>query len=455
VAKKRRKKQKTEQGPRRIPRPRVRTLHAAVALALLSAVWALFQWNELLTARAGGDAFCALASSDTCESVWDSPFASAVERWTFIPVAGWGVVWGLVAFALPLWARLRIARGRPSAACWSATLLTACAGVVSVPTLLAASLASGAVCSDCALTYLLTLAYGATCLRDLERPVIRRLARGLPLAGAATLAAFLLLLYPGMQTPGAVPRAHLGSTPGLELPWQDTPRDRLLAAFLERLPETELQLLSQALAIYSSSSKLPMRPPRSLVGPADAPVRIVEFSDILCGHCAHLYEMLVALRSKLPPGSFAIDPRQFPLDGTCNPNVPFKADDPVRCTAAKAIICTERVHHAFDLAGEMFRSQRTLSEEKVYALAQAFLPREELSACISDPATEAKLRDDVAWGMECGLRGTPLVIVNGRVAPAFPPFLQAILLAGGNANHPLFAYLPSAGPPKLSRRHSS
>ena len=60
MANKRRKQQKKTPAPPRTARPRIRTLHAAVALALLSALWALFQWNELLTARAGGDAFCAL-----------------------------------------------------------------------------------------------------------------------------------------------------------------------------------------------------------------------------------------------------------------------------------------------------------------------------------------------------------------------------------------------------------
>ena len=165
--------------------------------------------------------------------------------------------------------------------------------------------------------------------------------------------------------------------------------------------------------------------------------------------------MLTALRSKLPPGSFSIDSRQFPLDGTCNPNVPFKASDPIRCTAAKAIICAEKEGRAFDFAGKLFRSRLTLTEDKIYGLAEPFLPHKELAACISDPETEEKLRDDIAWAMECGLQGTPLVLVNGRVAPAFPPFLEAILLAGGNTNHPLFAFLRPATPWRLPQHHGS
>jgi protein-disulfide isomerase len=328
-------------------------------------------------------------------------------------------------------------------------------GVVAVPVLLVTSLASGAICSDCVLTYLLVLGYGATCLRDLERPMAGRLARGAPLAGAATLAAFLLLLYPGMQTPEAVLEANLESIPRLELPPQETLRDRLLARFLEGLPGNQLQLLSEALAMYSSGVAKPLHPPRSLVGPADAAVRVTEFSDILCGHCANLHEVLTTLRSKLPPGCFSIDPRQFPLDGTCNPYVPIKASDPIRCTAAKAIICAEREQRAFDFAGELFRHRHTLTEEKLYALAKPFLSREELSACIADPVTKAKLLEDISWGMSCGLRGTPLVLVNAREAPTFPPFLHAILLAGGDTNHPLLAHVRSARPPRRLQRRGS
>jgi serine/threonine-protein kinase len=54
--------------------------------------------------------------------------------------------------------------------------------------------------------------------------------------------------------------------------------------------------------------------------------------------------------------------------------------------------------------------------------------------------------------MSYDIKGTPLVLINGRIAPAFPPFLHAILLARGDAKHPLFAYLPPATLPEPRRR---
>jgi serine/threonine-protein kinase len=427
-------------------RPRVRTLDGAVALAVAHAFWALFQWKELLAAQNGAPAFCVLGGGDACEVVLNSPFAAAIQRWTVLPVAGWGVAWSLVAIALPLWTRIQRSRGRPSDSTWSATLSTAAAGIAAVLVLAAAALASGALCTNCAVTYLLVVAYGWVCIRDLEPPVAKRIARGLPIAAAATLAAFLLLLYPGIQTS----RAILGQSPAsirpLELPPQSTRRDQDLRSLLERLPADQLRTLSEALAAYARDAAVPPRPPRSLIGPAFAAVRITEFSDILCGHCAYLHDTLATIRRTFPSESVALEARQFPLDEACNPHVRMMRGKPVRCTAAKALICAEGEPYFFDFASSLFESQRTLTEAKVYALAEPYLAREKLSACIAAPATQAKLADDIEWAIQTGIAGTPHVLVNGRTGSAFAPFLHVIVLAGGDADQPLFSQLPKARP---------
>jgi serine/threonine-protein kinase len=361
-------------------------------------------------------------------------------------VAGWGVAWSLVAIALPLWTRIQRGRGRPSESTWSATLSTAAAGIAAVLVLAAASLASGALCTNCAVTYLLVVAYGGVCIRDLEPPVAKRIARGLPIAASATLAAFLVLLYPGIQTS----RVILGQSPAsirpLDLPSQSTRRDQDLRSLLQQLPPSELGVLSEALAAYARDAAAPLRPPRSLIGPTFAAVRITEFSDILCGHCAELHETLATIRRSLPSESFALEARQFPLDAACNPHVTAMMGKSVRCTAAKALICAEGESYFFDFASALFGSRRTLTEAKVYALAKPYLAREKLSACIAAPATQAKLADDIAWAMETGLVGTPHVLVNGRTGSAFAPFLRAIVLAGGDADRPLFSHLPAPRP---------
>ena len=133
-------------------RPRPAGLGLAVGLAAIHALWALFQWTELLVSRSGGETFCGFADSHACAHVWDSGLASAVQAWTGLPVAAWGLVWSLAALALPLLALVRRAAGHAPEPFWAATLVTAAAGALSVSGLAAGLFFAGAVCATCLAT---------------------------------------------------------------------------------------------------------------------------------------------------------------------------------------------------------------------------------------------------------------------------------------------------------------
>ena len=137
--------QKTDE-PVGSPRaPSAGSLASLVALGVLSALWALFLWTELVLYRSTGTPSCALGGGSGCVSAWGSAFASAVHRLSGLPVAGWGLAWGVVALALPLGGLLRLGEGRgvpPQVV--SAVRLTAGAGVVSVCVLMAVIAAEGA-----------------------------------------------------------------------------------------------------------------------------------------------------------------------------------------------------------------------------------------------------------------------------------------------------------------------
>jgi hypothetical protein len=119
----------------------------------------------------------------------------------------------------------------------------------------------------------------------------------------------------------------------------------------------------------------------------------------------------------------------------------------VRCLAPRVQICLEGRPGAQALAGALFAEQRTLTAERVYALASAQAPRAELEACAAAGETARKLADDVALAGLYEPEGTPVVLVNGREGAAFPPFLYAIVLARGWPDHPAFAGLPPPRPP--------
>ncbi len=432
------------------------------ALGALSALWALFLWAELVVARSGGGSFCGFGGKFDCTALWNGALAASVHRLTGLPISGWGLVWSVAAFALPLAGLARMASGRPPAALVSAVRLTAGAGLFAVAALLAASAAAGAICVGCIGTYLIVGAYAAIALLGWREAGMPEAGRGLALALGCMAAAFVLLLYPGLHTPkssgeagrrAVAEAAAAGSTTSetaSEAPASagtgDPLRDRKVEELIAALDPAGRQMLADSLAIYRSAPPVMLPAPRALVGSTVAPVRITEFTDILCEHCAALQETLQMLREHTDPGSFSVDARQYPLDGRCNPAFEGGKGDDVRCVAAAARICMEPSGKEPEFAAALFEKQQGLKRNAVLAIAAPFMAPEKLAACIASPSTQAALQQDLAAASQFDSDGTPIVAVNGRRGTSFGPFLYAMILTRGNPEHPAFAALPPGNP---------
>lgn len=426
------------------------SLAALAALGALSALWALFLWAELLVSRAGGATFCAFGGETACVTVWNSAFASAVHAHTGLPIAGWGLAWGLAASALPLLALLRAAEGRPVAALVSAVRVAAAAGVLTVLVMLVVVAAERAFCTSCAVSYLLVAGYAGIALSGWPGVGFPEAGRGLALAGLATAAAFAILLYPGLRTPrssGEAGREAVAAAarPAAARGTGDAARDAQLRLMVAGLSPELQQMLADSLHVYRTSPPVPLPRPRSLEGPEGAPVRITEFTDVRCEHCADLHRTLDTLRENLAAGSFSVEPRQFPLDGECNPLIEGRRD-PVRCLVASARICLEGRPGAAAFTRATFERQATLTREQVFELAAPHLRRQELEACVASADVRGKLEDDVALASRFDSDGTPIVVVNGRKGTSFGPFLYAMVLTGGADAHPAFEALPPPNP---------
>jgi serine/threonine-protein kinase len=427
------------------------SLAALAGLGFAASLLAAFLWAELVVSRAGGASFCGPGASD-CAGLWNGAFASGVHRRTGLPVAGWGLVWGAVAAVLPLLALLAQARGHRTPAMHTAIRMTAAAGAATIAVLLAVVAGERVFCLGCAATYLLVAGYAGIALAGWPRVGWPEAGRGLAFAAVATGAAFVLLLYPGLHTPkaagdaGRAAMARAAAPPAMPAGAGDTPADRQLVELIAALAPPLKQRLADSLAIYRAAAPQRGPEPRALRGPPRAPVRITEFTDVLCEHCADLHATLAALDQHVAPGSYSVDSRQFPLDGACNPSLPRRPAESERCIAAKARICLETNPGSGEYAGALFENQQGLTTARVYALAAPYIPRKELEACVGSAATQARLEEDVSFASRFDSDGTPIVAVNGRKGTSFGPFLLAMVLTGGNAGHPAFDGLPPGNP---------
>jgi protein-disulfide isomerase len=435
--------------------PRVMTILAL--LGALSVLLSVFLWWQLFVSHAGGTPLCGFGEEGACAALWDSRFAARVHQSTGVPVAGWGLVWGLAAMVLPLVVRRRPADSAPA---WvTAVRLVALVGVAATVLLAAVAVGEGVFCTGCVATYLLVAAYAWVAFVTVPGSLMPDLLPAGWIALGAFGVGYLLTLYPGTQTPQSPALlgyeaivAGAGEAPAADPTQQagEAPdRDAMVRGFLDQLNPQGLQLLADTLQAYRNASAQPIREPRFVIGPADAPVRLTDFTDPLCPACADLHANLEVFRQSLPPGSFSVEPRQFPLDGTCNPVIPRQGDG-VRCLAAKAEICLEGRPGFFEYQKAVFSHQQGLTAAQVFDLAQPYVGRGELESCIASRETQDKLLADVQYAQEKGITGTPLVLINGRPAPHFAPLYYVLILTGGDPDHPALAALPPPAAPQGS-----
>jgi protein-disulfide isomerase len=444
----------------------VRPLAILVGLGALNALWSLFLWAELLLTRMGQKAFCALGEGADCGSLWDGAFASAIHASTGLPIAGWGLAFSVVSIALPLIALERMASTKSAPALLTSTRFIAIAGLGGTVILVAAAAAAGIFCLGCTVTYVLTAVYGGVALVMLPRGMseVPKAAGTVVLAMAA---AFLVLLYPGTKTPKSAAKAEKDAMtqamqqqpsttkgpnaqaqqppdPTMPMTMPGTPEAIQRArAFIAGLPPEMKQALSDSLEIYRHAPTIPVRTPRAVVGDPSSPVRITDFTDAKCGHCAQLHATIAEIVKAVPPGSFHVEPRHFPLDKGCNPQVQRDAPDKASCIAAKLQVCLEGNPRAFEFSGALFENGRDLTVDKVWQIASAYGARADLEKCVNDPGTQRAIDDDIAWAMEHELEGTPLVLINGKKGTSFGPFVFSMILAGGDAQSPIFEGLPT------------
>ncbi|NNL84316.1 MAG: thioredoxin domain-containing protein, partial [Myxococcales bacterium] len=372
---------------------------ALACLGAAQALWAGFQWWELGELRRGAVTLCDQAGGN-CADAWNAPVAAAIHELTGLPVAAWGVVWGVAATAAVL-LRMTAASDARRALFSGAVRTLATVGPVAVLILAATLLQQGLFCLTCVVTYAIVLAYAAIAWAVPLGAV--QLAGGGAAAAGICAVVFLLALLTGRDTP----RGDVAVIPPVAV--DEGPLSERLALFIDALPEEGQEVLAREIAVYREQEAVSPPPAPGLVGSENAAVRITDFHDPLCPHCARLHQVLERLYEDLPEGQLAVDPHHYPLDAACNPSLTSEAKNSVRCDASRALICMEKHPQGFRYSADVFGQQASLTREKLFELAAPYTDRDALEACIASDATEQRLQSDIAWAVEQGIRGTPFV----------------------------------------------
>jgi protein-disulfide isomerase len=201
-----------------------------------------------------------------------------------------------------------------------------------------------------------------------------------------------------------------------------------------RLPQRLLVILLAALS--ASCTGTPVKPEFNVLGRDDAPVSIIEFTDLQCPYCARfaIHTFPEIRRNYIDKGKLRFAARDLPL--------PFHK---FAIPAAVAVRCAGEQGKFWEYREALFEAQPRLGTEPYDELARRYeLDLARFAACRRDGQQEANVRADLALATSYGITSTPTFvigrIVNGvfeaetvsgaRPYEEFAAKIEALLAAG-------------------------
>jgi protein-disulfide isomerase len=150
------------------------------------------------------------------------------------------------------------------------------------------------------------------------------------------------------------------------------------------------------------------------LGPAAAPVTIVEFSDFECPYCAALFPTMKQVETNYKDRVKVVY-RQFPLTQI----------HPYAQKAAEASLCAADQQKFWELHDAMFKDNRNLGVDALKQKAAALkLDTTVFNACLDSAKHAESVKKDIIEGVKAGVTGTPALFINGRFLNGAAPYSE-------------------------------
>ncbi|MBS7538747.1 DsbA family protein [Ancylobacter lacus] len=168
--------------------------------------------------------------------------------------------------------------------------------------------------------------------------------------------------------------------------------------------------IGEAEAQTVSADKLmaPGALPDIVLGKADAPVTIVEYASMTCGHCAHFHTTTFPILKEkyIDTGKVKLILREFPLD--------------VVAKGAFMIARCAGPDKYYPMVSTMFETQKDWAfgnnpAQALLAIAkQGGMTEEQFNTCLSDAKLAGEVDQVSKRGAELGVSATPTFFINGK-----------------------------------------
>ena len=164
-------------------------------------------------------------------------------------------------------------------------------------------------------------------------------------------------------------------------------------------------------ALKAPRTDMPVPAGAPVLGPTDAPVTIVQFTDYQCQYCHRAQATIDAVMSRYA-GKVQLVHRDFPLDGHAQ-----------AFPAARAARCAGEQGKFWDYYRSLMTSAGSMEDADLRARATTLkLDPTAFAGCLSSDRNDAVIRESVEAGIRAGVSGTPAYFINGRMISGARPF---------------------------------
>jgi len=148
------------------------------------------------------------------------------------------------------------------------------------------------------------------------------------------------------------------------------------------------------------------------LGPASAPITIVEFSDFECPYCGGLFPTLKEIETKYAD-KIRVVYRQYPLTSL----------HPHAQKAAEASLCADEQKRFWDFHDSLFGNQQDLTVDSLKRRAvELKLDAPAFNTCLDSGKHAETIKKDIVEGSRAGVSGTPAIFINGRLLSGNQPY---------------------------------
>jgi len=148
------------------------------------------------------------------------------------------------------------------------------------------------------------------------------------------------------------------------------------------------------------------------LGPADAPVTLVEFADFQCPFCGRLLPTIKQLRQRYGD-RLRVVWKDFPL----------RRIHPQAFHSAEAANCAREQGKFWEYHDRLFSNQQALSDAALKQYARdSGIDAARFDACLDSSKYEARVRDAAAVAARLGFTSTPTTYINGRMISGAKPY---------------------------------